>query len=219
MILFRQSIRSHGSFSLPWRTLLLLSLALAGYLLPGAAPEAWVFDRSAIAQGELWRLVTGHWVHSDLNHALWDIAALALLGALFETRLQRHLLPALIIGTFGVDLWLWWGNTALDYYCGLSGILNSLLAIGLIRLWQDVRHPVIWLTGLGAVGKILFEMVNGQAIVTQTAWPSVPDVHAIGFLSGLLAGYLFFRVSHSQAENLFCRAKEILGKPQKLKQN
>lgn len=201
MILSHQSGGNHGSFSLPWRTLLLTSLALAGYLLPGAAPETLVFDRSAIAQGELWRLVTGHWVHSDLNHALWDIAALTLLGTLFETRLRGYLLPALIIGTIGVDIWLWWGNPALDYYCGLSGILNSLLAIGLIQLWKDVRHPLVWLTGLGSFGKIIFEIYNGQAILTQTAWPSVPDVHAVGFLSGLLAGYMMFHVFRMNRTN------------------
>ena len=101
-----------------------------------------------------------------------------------------------------MDLWLWWGNTALEYYCGLSGILNSLLAIGLIQLWKDVRHPLVWLIGLGSIGKIIFEIYNGQAVLTQTAWPSVPDVHAVGLLSGLLAGHLIFRVSHFQAEKL-----------------
>ena len=75
MVSFFQSGGSHGGLLLPWRTLLLTTLALAGYLFLGAAPEAWVFDRTAIGQGEVWRLVTGHWVHSDFEHALWDIGA------------------------------------------------------------------------------------------------------------------------------------------------
>jgi len=76
----------HGRITLPWRSLLLGADAVFAYLVLGAAPGAWVFDRVAIAQGEWWRLVTAHWVHSDPAHAGWDVAALLLLGALFEAR-------------------------------------------------------------------------------------------------------------------------------------
>ena len=177
---------SHGGITLPWRTLLLSAGAIAAYLILGAAPEVWVFDRVAIAQGEWWRLVTGHWVHSDLAHAVWDIAALLLLGTLFEARLQWRLPLALLVATVGVDAWLWWGDPALQYYCGLSGILNSLLIVGLLQLWRDLRHPLIMFTGVGAAVKIIVEINTGQALLTQTAWPSVPTVHAVGFLCGLV---------------------------------
>lgn len=160
--------------------------AIAAYLVFGAAPEAWVFDRLAIAQGDWWRLITGHWVHSDLTHATWDITALVLLGALFETRLRWRLPLVLLLTSVGVDVWLWWGDPALLYYCGLSGILNGLLIVGLLHLWRDTRHPVVLLTGVGALLKIVVEINTGQSLLTQTAWPSVPDVHAAGFLSGLI---------------------------------
>jgi rhomboid family GlyGly-CTERM serine protease len=189
MVTLAQSGGRCGSLWLPWRTLLLTTLALVSYLCLGSAPETWVFDRTAIAQGEWWRLITGHWMHSDGTHALWNIGALTLLGALLEKRLQNTLLLALVIGTVGVDLWLWWGDSTLRYYCGLSGILNSLLAAGLVQLWKDLRQPMVWLIGLGAIVKIVVEICAGQALLTQTAWPSVPEVHAAGFLSGLVARY------------------------------
>lgn len=181
-----------GGSTLPWCSILLGAGAVFVYLVLGAAPEAWVFDRVAIAQGEWWRLVTGHWVHSDLTHAGWDIAALLLLGTLFEARLQWRLPVALLIGTVGVDVWLWWGDSTLFYYCGLSGILNSLLIVGLLQFWRDLRHPLILLTGVGAVVKIFVEINAGQALLTQTAWPSVPTVHAAGFLCGLVLGWGFW---------------------------
>ena len=173
---------------LPWRTLLLTVLALAAYQVPGAAPEFWVFDRTAIGRGELWRLVTGHWVHGDTEHALWDIGALALLGLVFEARLQGQLWLVLAVGTLGIDSWLWWSHTTLHYYCGLSGVLNSLLAMGLVQLWRDTRHPAVLITGVGAAAKICIEMMGKQSLLTQTAWPSVPEVHAVGFLCGLVLG-------------------------------
>ena len=176
----------HGGITLPWLSILLGAGAVLAYLVLGAAPEAWVFDRVAITQGEWWRLVTGHWVHSDLAHAGWDITALLLLGVVFEVRLQWRLPIALLTGTVGVDAWLWWGDPVLYYYCGLSGILNSLLIVGLMQLWRDCRHPLVVLTGVGAAVKILVEINAGQALLTQTAWSSVPMVHAVGFLCGLV---------------------------------
>ena len=181
-----QSDGPRGGITLPWCSILLGAGAVLAYMFLGAAPEAWVFDRVAIAQGEWWRLVTAHWVHSDLAHASWNITALLLLGALFEARLQWRLLLVLLIGTVGVDAWLLWGDTTLHYYCGLSGILNSLLIVGLLQLWREFRHPLVVLTGVGAAVKILVEIKAGQALLTQAAWPSVPTVHAVGFLCGLV---------------------------------
>lgn len=178
----------HGGITLPWCSLLLAAGAVLAYLVLGAAPGAWVFDRVAIARGEWWRLLTGHWVHSDPAHAGWDIAALLLLGALFEARLKWRLPVALLVGTVGVDAWLWWCDPALRYYCGLSGILNSLLIVGLLQYWRERRHPLILLTGVGAAVKILVEIDSGQALLTHTAWPGVPVVHAAGFLCGLVFG-------------------------------
>ncbi len=195
MILADSAVSRHGSLALPWRTLLLTGLALGLFLSFGAAPEAWVIDRIAIAQGEWWRLITGHWVHSDLEHATWDIGALLVLGLLFESRLKGKLFTVLALGTLGIDLWLWYALPSLNYYCGLSGILNGLLAIGLLEMWRELRHPLIWMTGVGAILKIVWETAIGGALLTNTAWPSLPEVHGVGFLCGLLAALIY---SHSQ---------------------
>jgi len=177
----------------PWRTLALTAAAVALFLLFGPAPETWVFDRGAIAEGEWWRLVTGHWVHSDPAHAVWDIAALLLIGAIGEGRLGWRLPVALLIGSFGVGAWLWWGVPGIHHYCGLSGILNGLLALALVSLWRDTHHPVVLLAGIGAMAKIVVEIIGGAALLTQTAWPSVPTAHAAGFLSGLVAASVTLR--------------------------
>jgi hypothetical protein len=63
-----------------------------------------------------------------------------------------------MIGTVGVDTWLWWRDPTLRYYCGLSGILNSLLTVGLLQHWRELRHPLILLPGVGAAVKILVEI-------------------------------------------------------------
>jgi rhomboid family GlyGly-CTERM serine protease len=180
----------HRSLRLPWRSLALGAAAAAAYLTLGPAPEGWIYDRGAIAHAEWWRLLTGHWVHSDPGHARWNITALMVAGIAFEARLGWRLLLALLLATAGVNAWLWWGEPGLQHYCGLSGILNGLLAAGLLQLWRDLRHPVVLLTACGVALKIVVEASLGQALMTQTAWPSVPATHAVGFLCGLAAAWM-----------------------------
>lgn len=175
----------HGSPALPWRTLLLAGLALALYLLAGPAPGALVYDRAAIAQGEWWRLLSGHWVHADGSHAGWDILGLLCLGLLFEPKLGRLLPLALLAGTAAVDLWLLTGS-GLARYCGLSGILNALLAAGLAAWWRELRSPAIPLVAAGALAKIVVEIGAGEALFTRTLWPSTPIAHGAGFAAGAL---------------------------------
>jgi len=199
---------SHGTVFVPWATLLLSSLALFAYLHTGAAPVDWVFDRTAIEQGEWWRLLTGHWVHSDDGHAIWNIAALVLLGLVSERTMGNGMPVALIAATAAVDAWLWWGAPHLQQYCGLSGILNGLLAAALARQWQLYRHPLILLIGVGALVKIALEITSGQALFTQTAWPSVPESHAVGLLAGLVV---------AAAQTTLCRSHlylPVTGSPQ-----
>jgi rhomboid family GlyGly-CTERM serine protease len=178
---------------LPWRVIVLAAAAVAAYLGLGATPEAWVFDRLAIADGEWWRLLTGHWVHSDASHAGWDISMMLLFGVLFEARLQWRLPLVLLLASCAVDAWLWWGVPDLRFYCGLSGILNGVLIVGLLEWWRETRHPLMLLTIAASALKIVIEIHSGQALLTQTAWPSLPTAHAAGFLCGLALHLLLSR--------------------------
>lgn len=171
---------------LPWRSLLLAGLAVAVFLALGSAPEALVYDRDALARGEVWRLISAHLVHAGGSHLLWDAAGLLVLGVLFEARLGRLFFPVLLAGTAAIDAWLWLGS-GLARYCGLSGVLNSLLAAGLVVLWRESRSWTAPLTAALALSKIAVEATRQTALFTATAWPPVPLAHAMGFAAGLAA--------------------------------
>lgn len=185
---------NHGRAGLPWLTAAAVGLAMLLWLGFGPAPEALVFDRAAIASGEVWRLISGHWVHSDGAHALWDICALAIIGYLMEEQGRWRMLAAMLLGMLAVDVCVWFFMPALERYCGLSGMLNSLFVIGLAGLWWRYRHPVFLLAGPGLCLKLLLEIAGGQSLVVATAWPSVPLVHLAGSLAGLLAVAGFARL-------------------------
>jgi rhomboid family GlyGly-CTERM serine protease len=187
MTCFLGNAQCHGSLRLPWHTFLLLTVALALYAFGGPVPEALVFDRQAVVRGELWRLVTGHWVHGDLKHLAWNLAAFVILGWMVERSISpSRLYTALLAGMCGVDICVWWFIPTLDLYCGLSGTLNTLLFVVLIDGWLKSRNMVFPLLMLAAIAKIMFEMVISSAVFTHTTWPSVPQAHLAGALAAVL---------------------------------
>jgi rhomboid family GlyGly-CTERM serine protease len=189
---FNEENPAHWSKGVPWLTLATAVLALFLYLLAGPAAPELVYDRAAVEAGQWWRLLTGHLVHSDASHLGWDLAGLLILGWLFERRLPGWKITVVLLsGMMAVDAWLWWGPAPLRY-CGMSGFLNTLLASGLVQQWRTNRDWLLPLVGLGAIFKIIWEALHGQALFTATAWPSVPLAHAAGFAGGVLAALLFF---------------------------
>jgi rhomboid family GlyGly-CTERM serine protease len=177
--------QNRGGRQPPWLTALAVAVASGLWLSLGPVPEALVFDRSAIAGGEWWRLLTGHWVHSDGRHALWDIAALAVVGALVETSGQRRLALAVVAGSLSVAAALWWQLPELERYCGLSGMLNSLFVIALADLWRRDRQPIVLAATVLLGGKLLAELAAGQTLLLDPLWPGVPLAHLAGLLGGL----------------------------------
>lgn len=171
---------------IPWLSLALAGLMAALFAAYGPAPEAWVYDRVAIYQGEWWRLLSGHWVHSDSGHLFWNLSALVLLGWMVETRNRWALLTSLFAGTLGVDLMLWLMLPDLSHYCGMSGVLNTLLLFAFAALWRNTTAALLTITGMLSLAKILIEISLGQALLSNTAWESLPQAHLAGWLIGLI---------------------------------
>lgn len=198
-----ESARDRGGLrqpwsALPWFTLLLVGAVVLIYLVAGPAPAGLLFDRAALADGEVWRLLTGHLIHSDRAHLAWNLAGLVPLGALLELRAGCHgwrYLGLLAIGTLVVDAWLWWLEPDLALYCGLSGLLNSLFAALAVSLWRETQHPVFLLALAGDLAKIAVEVANGSTLLATTSWAAVPGTH----LAGLAAGLVFALLQNRQA--------------------
>jgi rhomboid family GlyGly-CTERM serine protease len=186
---------------LPRRSLLLAGLAAGFYLAAGPAPEFWVYARQGLAEGQLWRLLSGHLVHSDPAHLGWDLGALVLLGWAFEPLLRERFWSLLGVAALVIDAGLWFGLPGLARYCGLSGLLNALLAAGLWRLWrQHGRHPLVPAIALLSLLKPLWELSAGQALFTSTLWPSLPEAHLLGLAAGL--GYALWTRPETEAFRL-----------------
>lgn len=98
------------------------------------------FSRSAIADGELWRLLTGNLMHSNGWHLLMNIGGLLLatllVGHLFS---ERHFIALAISNGLSVGVLIYWLNPEIEYYVGLSGYLHGLFIYGaLLGLSQSI---------------------------------------------------------------------------------
>ena len=166
----------------PLFTLLLCSLSVGFMLLPPTLHNVLYFDYFQVSRGNWQGLITGHWVHAGGQHLVWNVSALALLGALIEARSRTLLLVSIAIGTLFVDLLLLSPLGGLQRYCGLSGLLNTLLGVALYLVWRETRSPLLVLTAILCVTKIVLEMQTGQSIFTATAWPPFAQAHLAGIL-------------------------------------
>ncbi len=182
-------------------TLALAVTAVAVFLWPGAQPWLQV-DRAAVAGGELWRLVTGHFTHWSLDQLLWDTAVLVALGAVCERRDRRRYLLALGLAAVAIPAAVAVWAPGVSTYRGLSGLdsaLFVLLAVGLMREGRgEERRRWVLVTGLALAGfaaKVLYEQVSGDTVFVDgvAGVVVVPLAHVAGGLAGLGAALWPFR--------------------------
>ncbi|MEO6875789.1 MAG: rhombosortase [Opitutaceae bacterium] len=145
-------------------TIALIATVIQFYNVPGSRwREALIYDRDAIAQGEWWRIWTGHLVHFGWAHFVPDAGLFVILGWLLESR-HRLLswfllvtLPAVISGS------LYFGDRGMTHYGGLSavdmGLLVFLACSGWQKNWFDWFCPAVLAV---YVAEIIIENVRGH---------------------------------------------------------
>ena len=141
------------------------------------------FERSGLAKGEWWRLLSAHVVHLDLHHALLNILGLALVWALFARDYSPKAWLAIVLGAIAaIDAGLWLGDSTVQWYVGSSGALHGALAAGVIAHVRKGERDGWLLAGLLAA-KLLYEQTVG-ALPLSGSDPVVVDAHLYGVAGG-----------------------------------
>ncbi len=181
----------------PTRRYVSCSLALA---LPAAAILAWPslaceleYDRSAIANGELWRIATCQWTHWDLNHFLWDTLVFLSLGTLCERYSRRRFAVCIAASAVLIPLAVWLWMPGMLHFRGLSGIDSALFVLLTAELagtkGRSMAAAAICLLG-AFVLKTFCEVAFNDTIFVDSrgAFVAVPLAHAVGGVVGGAAG-------------------------------
>jgi rhomboid family GlyGly-CTERM serine protease len=171
-----------------------LGLALLGACLFLFLPTLWGeagrlalrYDRDALAHGQLWRLLTAHWVHLGLRHALVNILGFALMWALFVRDYSaRQWLLIVLAALTAIDAGLWLWDSTVRWYVGSSGLLHGILAAGTVAALKRREPQGLALTALLG-GKLFYEQWVGPLPFSGSA-AVVVDAHLFGVLGGAAA--------------------------------
>jgi rhomboid family GlyGly-CTERM serine protease len=141
------------------------------------------YDRSAIAAGGWWRLLTAHIVHLDWHHLLLNELGLVLVWSLFAQDYDLAEWCAIVLaGALAISSGLWWLSPRVGWYVGASGVLHAVMAAGAAKhLAQGSWDRWILIIGLGA--KLAWEQWGGSS-----APLIVVDAHLYGACCGFAVG-------------------------------
>jgi rhomboid family GlyGly-CTERM serine protease len=174
--------------------LAILFISLLAFIFEDNVINALVYERHSIAQYELWRLITGHFFHSNINHLLLNIGGVLLIWSLHGQHYKT--LEYAVFFTFSAlftGLCLYFLSPDIKSYVGLSGVLHGIFVWGVI---YDIRKKIsgAWVLLLGVIGKLLYEQMYGaeEAIKTLIEAPVAIDAHLWGAISGLLFALLLW---------------------------
>lgn len=171
---------------------LTLSLAGAAALVYIAGPlnATLVYDRVAIGQGELWRLVTGQLVHFSTAHLVYNLVALLVAGAIVEVRRDGRAAVLLPMAAVAIGVTLYLGDPSLRFYGGLSGLVTAtvvyLCLYGLrdAGAWRWICAFVL----VGVAAKLAVELLLQGSLVPHPApreFALVPLSHVAGAVTAL----------------------------------
>lgn len=181
--------KSPGTLRGPWLTFSAIFWMAWLFLFEQDTFSLFVFDRDLVLRGEVWRVFTGHFVHCSFDHLFWDLAAFLIVGTYIEKQQPRQLIPALLFCCAVISFWLLTGISSISSYCGLSGALNGLVFIAIVRHWEATRDKICIAILLGTLAKILYELIFRQTVFANLSLQAVPEAHAVGFFAGIL--YLY----------------------------
>lgn len=152
--------------------------------------------RRALAFAEPWRLLTSHFVHLTLLHAILNAVALLLLGRLFEDRLKPvEFFGILCVTPVLISLGFRFLLPELAWYRGLSDVLHAIYFAGCVVWVATATGRMRWL----AIAALLAGTLK---VLIEQPWDSsfpvhevlriavVPQAHLIGAVIGVATGLL-----------------------------
>jgi rhomboid family GlyGly-CTERM serine protease len=172
-------------------------------LLQVIGPEHFRYQLDLVEQGQIWRLVSAHFVHVGWMHLLLNGLGLAICVSLSNPGWSpsRWLLCCVILAV-GISLLLSVFNPELSDYAGLSGVLFGLYLLTALSLYSRDRLIAI-LVIVAIVGKVIMEQFNfydfnsGELIGARV----IVDTHLYGLLMAIAIALVWARYTMNHSPN------------------
>jgi len=162
------------------------------------------YDSEALQAGEIWRLITPHFLHLSWSHLAMNMGGLFLVFLFFSRCVTwQYWLSAFLVSSVGISVLIFYFNPEIRWYVGLSGILHTLFVLGgladiLVRKWEGIMFTLL------ITVKIIYEQNIGPLPGSEESagGPVLVDAHMYGAIFGALIG-LFFLYKNRKKRTIF----------------
>jgi rhomboid family GlyGly-CTERM serine protease len=148
-------------------------------------------ESTKVSEGQLWRLITGNFVHFGWAHTAMNLLAFLLCTfAFFSDYSTKIFLLLILTCSLFVGLCIFFLNPEYTIYAGLSGVIHGLLIYGILA---STHYPKwIQLSALILIGgKLIHENMPGyEATDLQNLIPAAVAVES--HVYGAIGGFVFF---------------------------
>lgn len=168
---------------------LLLVVILVMFEIAGDGASSMLrYDRSAILDGQVWRLLSAQFIHLGWGHLGMNLAGLSFIWLLAGKWLTlKKILSAIILSALTIGLGLLAINPEVSWYVGFSGTLHGIWAIAAMSglrtgQWEAYALFILLVIKLG------WEQVSGPlpGSIEMAGGHVIVDAHLYGGLSGIL---------------------------------
>jgi rhomboid family GlyGly-CTERM serine protease len=177
---------------IPWTIFVVVGICVGIFFLPGLS-RLLVYDRQAVLAGNLWRLLTCHFVHYSGEHLFFNMLGFILAGLVVRRRGYNGFAILCAVSAFGIGITLLLMPN-LKEYGGFSGVVNAAIVFAASRgvreggKWGRLSLAVLFLTLANSVleantGMPTFSSTHGQMFVP------VPLAHLAGGLIGAIMAF------------------------------
>lgn len=200
------TIYKYHMFNLPVQAkyilapLLVVIVSIVMALTEPVSSHLFAYDRNQLDNFQWWRLITGHFLHTNSPHLLLNTAGVALLWALHGHyyNASRYLIQLLVL-CLGTAIGLYLFDQQMQWFVGLSGVLHGLFIIG---AYFDIKHSfkIGWLMLIGVWIKVIHEQIFGasEEVAELIAANVAVDAHLFGTITGSIIILYYFLVRKPQ---------------------
>ncbi|PHS14093.1 MAG: rhombosortase [Kangiella sp.] len=177
-------------------SLLITGLSLLVMLFAPESIKLLRYESNTVSDGELWRIFTANFCHSNWNHWMLNIAGLWLMDIFYQPVLSQKSRAYLLLFCMFLNVLLlhWFMN--LHWYVGLSGALHGFLIGGALLSWNSGKWINLSIVAF-TVGKLIAEnfwQINSETEELINA-NVVEEAHSFGALSAFIFFILWYFVN------------------------
>jgi len=167
----------------------IIFLSVLAFLFDKQLANFFVYQHQLISQGEFWRVLTGHFFHTNGIHLVLNLSGLVLLWMLhghFYSLKNYSLL--FITSAIICSLGLYYFSPEIHQYVGLSGVLHGIFIFGAM---MDIRHKdkTGYFLFVGVWLKVAHEQFYGASDQVSNLIDATVAIDA--HLWGAVGGFLF----------------------------